>query len=64
MNALEREKPHYRVREVAAHFDVTASFLYKQIAAGDIKAVHIGNTIRIPATEVRRLESTDEPATQ
>ncbi len=43
------------VREVAAILRIGRNQAYERIAAGQIPAVRIGRTIRVPAAAIRRL---------
>jgi excisionase family DNA binding protein len=46
---------HYmRVRDYAERFNLSESAIYKKIERGEIKAIRIGKTVRIPSSEVER----------
>jgi excisionase family DNA binding protein len=46
------------VREVAKRLKVSRSLVYQMIRRGEIKSVHLGRSVRIPAEELARLLST------
>jgi len=46
---------HYlRVRDYAARFNLSESAVYKKIERGEIQAIRIGKTVRIPSSEMDR----------
>ena len=46
---------HYmRVRDYAERFNLSESAVYKKIERGEIKAIRIGKTVRIPSSEMER----------
>jgi excisionase family DNA binding protein len=52
---MGRMDEHYiRVRAYAERFDLDESTVYKKIERGEIKAIRIGKTIRIPSSELER----------
>ncbi len=51
------EKRYYRVDELAAYFRVSNRTIYRLIEMGDLGAIRIRDCIRIPAEEIRELES-------
>lgn len=52
---MGRLEEHYlKVRDYAERFDLDESTVYKKIKNGEIKAIHIGKTIRIPSSELER----------
>lgn len=55
MSMSSRMDEHYiRVRTFAERFDLSESAVYKKIERGEIKAIRIGKTIRIPSPEMER----------
>jgi excisionase family DNA binding protein len=52
---MSRVDEHYvRVRAYAERFDLSESAVYKKIDRGEIKAIRIGKTVRIPSSEMER----------
>jgi excisionase family DNA binding protein len=52
---MSRIDEHYvRVRTFAERFDLSESAVYKKIERGEIRAIRIGKTIRIPSPEMER----------
>jgi len=52
---MARVDEHYlRVRDYAERFSLSESAVYKKIERGEIKAIRIGKTVRIPTSEVER----------
>jgi excisionase family DNA binding protein len=45
----------YRVGTAAQRLDISRSQLYKLLGRGDIRAVKVGNSIRIPVSEMERI---------
>ena len=46
---------HYmRVREYAERFSLSESAVYKKIERGEIRAIRIGKSVRIPSSEMER----------
>ncbi len=45
----------YRVNEFASTLGVSRAHVYNLISRGEIRAVKIGNSTRVPATELQRL---------
>lgn len=48
----------YKVQEAAGILKLSRSGLYRLLQYGDVKAVRLGRSIRIPATELTRLSQT------
>lgn len=48
----------YRVEEAAGILKISKSGLYRLLQCGDVKAVRLGRSIRIPTTELTRLSQT------
>jgi excisionase family DNA binding protein len=40
------------VREAASRLSVSRATLYKLMSTGDLRAIHIGRSVRLPAGEV------------
>lgn len=52
---MARVDDHYlRVRDYAVRFNLSESAVYKKIERGEIKAIRIGKTVRIPSAEMDR----------
>jgi excisionase family DNA binding protein len=52
---MARVDDHYlRVRDYAERFNLSESAVYKKIERGEIKAIRIGKTVRIPSSEIDR----------
>ncbi|MCW3067272.1 MAG: hypothetical protein JWN32_4444 [Solirubrobacterales bacterium] len=52
---MSRVDEHFvRVRDYAARFDLSESAVYKKIDRGEIGAIRIGKTVRIPSSEMER----------
>ena len=52
---MSRMDEHYmRVRAFAERFDLSESAVYKKIERGEIFAIRIGKTVRIPSSEMER----------
>jgi len=52
---MDRIDEHYlRVREYAQRFNLSESAVYKKIERGEIRAIRIGKTVRIPSSEMER----------
>jgi excisionase family DNA binding protein len=47
----------YRVKAVAERYDVSPATIYRAIQAGDLEALKIGNTLRVPEWSLRIFES-------
>ena len=46
---------HYlRVRDYAERFSLSESAVYKKIERGEIRAIRVGRTVRIPSSEMER----------
>ena len=57
---MKRSEPQFRtVRETAKVLRLGLSTAYKAIAAGDIKAIRIGGSLRVPDGEIDRLQRGD-----
>lgn len=55
VSLMSRMDEHYiRVRVFAERFDLSESAVYKKIERGEIKAIRIGKTVRIPSSELER----------
>jgi excisionase family DNA binding protein len=53
--AMARLDDHYlRVRDYAERFNLSESAVYKKIERGEIEAIRIGKTVRIPSSEMER----------
>lgn len=52
----------YRVNETAATLGVCKAHIYNLITRGELRAVKIGNSTRIPASELLRLLGESEAA--
>jgi excisionase family DNA binding protein len=53
--AMSTVGEHYlRVRDYAARFNLSESAVYKKIERGEINAIRIGKTVRIPSSEMDR----------
>jgi excisionase family DNA binding protein len=53
--AMASVDQHYlRVRDYAERFNLSESAVYKKIERGEIKAIRIGKTVRIPSSEMER----------
>ena len=52
----------YRVAEAAATLGVCKAHIYNLITRGELRAVKIGNSTRIPASELLRLCGESEAA--
>jgi len=52
------EKAHYKVKEVAAYFDIEEKLLYRWIDEGVVYAINVAGkrTKRIPKAEVERMK--------
>ena len=50
--AIER---HYSVNRLARLFDLSPDFWRKKVASGEISAVKVGRSLRVPESEVRRV---------
>jgi hypothetical protein len=48
-------KNHYRPAEIAEHFRYCRSFIYQLIRLGEVEAVKIHGTLRIPRSEACRV---------
>lgn len=53
---VEGTPRYYRVKAVAEMFDVSPSTVYRAIEAGELDAVRIGGSLRIPARAVAAFE--------
>lgn len=42
----------YRVKDVARHFDVPVSAIYRAIGSGRLGALKLGTTVRVPGASV------------
>ncbi len=51
----------YRVKEVAGHFNVSVSTIYRAIASGQLGAVKLGTAVRVPGAALLLVDR--EPAT-
>lgn len=52
---MSRVEEHYlRVRDYAERFSLSESAVYKKIERGEIRAIRIGKTVRIPSSEMER----------
>jgi excisionase family DNA binding protein len=52
---MSRVDEHYlRVRDYAERFSLSESAVYKKIDRGEIRAIRIGKTVRIPSSEMER----------
>jgi excisionase family DNA binding protein len=52
---MARVDDHYlRVRDYAERFNLSESAVYEKIERGEIKAIRIGKTVRIPSAEMDR----------
>jgi excisionase family DNA binding protein len=52
---MSRVDEHYlRVRDYAERFSLSESAVYKKIERGEIRAIRIGKTVRIPSSEIER----------
>ena len=52
---MSRVEEHYlRVRDYAERFNLSESAVYKKIERGEIGAIRIGKTVRIPSSEIER----------
>jgi excisionase family DNA binding protein len=52
---MSRVEEHYmRVRDYAKRFSLSESAVYKKIDRGEIRAIRIGKTVRIPSSEMER----------
>jgi excisionase family DNA binding protein len=52
---MDRIDEHYmRVRDYAQRFNLSESAVYKKIDRGEIRAIRIGKTVRIPSSEMER----------
>jgi excisionase family DNA binding protein len=49
-------KRYYRVDEVARYFSVSYQTIYRLIDMGDLKAIRLRGSIRVPAQELRAFE--------
>ena len=49
-------KRYYRVDEVARYFSVCEQTIYRLIDVGDLKAIRLRGSIRVPAEELRAFE--------
>lgn len=49
-------KRYYRVDEVARYFSVCEQTVYRLIDVGDLKAIRLRGSIRVPAEELRQFE--------
>ena len=55
LNFMSRVDEHYlRVRDYAERFSLSESAVYKKIDRGEIRAIRIGKTVRIPSSEMER----------
>jgi excisionase family DNA binding protein len=54
----EQGTQFYRVKAVAERYDVSPATIYRAIQAGELDAIKIGNTVRIPAHALRAFEET------
>jgi excisionase family DNA binding protein len=53
--SMARVDEHYlRVRDYAERFNLDESTVYKKIDRGEIRAIRIGRTVRIPSSEMDR----------
>lgn len=50
---------HMSVKDVADRWGCNRAAIYRQIHAGHLAALHIGQTIRIAISEVERFETTN-----
>lgn len=48
---------YYTVKEISDLFRVSSNTIRRQIAHGTIQAVRVGDSMRVPASEVERLQS-------
>lgn len=48
---------YVRVKTVAARFDVSPSTIYRAIESGELAAIKIGGSLRIPADAVEAFEA-------
>ncbi len=46
---------HYSIKTLARIFDTSKDFWRKKVALGEIKAVKVGRSVRIPEKEVLKL---------
>jgi excisionase family DNA binding protein len=55
LSVMTRLDEHYlRVRDYAERFSLSESAVYKKIDRGEINAIRIGKTVRIPSSEIDR----------
>ena len=50
-------RKYYSPAEVAAYFGVSTRTVYRLVKRGEVRAVRIGESVRIPRGEVLRYES-------
>lgn len=48
---------YFRVKAVAERFDVSPSTIYRAIETGELAAVKIGGSLRVPAEAVHAFET-------
>ena len=54
MSLLAPDVDLLRVKEVAALFRVSTMTIFRLVDSGELKAIRVGNSIRIPRAEVER----------
>lgn len=55
-------RPPFSVRSLAERWDCSEAMIRKLIKAGDLQCFTIGTLIRIPMTEVERIECNGHPS--
>ena len=55
--AMCPNKTYFRVDEIADYFSLSKRTVYRLIESRKLKSVRIGNSLRIPASEILRHEN-------
>jgi excisionase family DNA binding protein len=56
MDNQAKKKPFYTLAELMERWQVSRSTVYREIARGRLKCIHIGSQIRFPAKAVAKYE--------
>lgn len=53
---MSEQEKYWKVKEFARHFRISNMSAYRMVNAGEVKSIKLGQSIRIPQSEVDRLE--------
>lgn len=54
---LPKDTEYFTVAEVASHLRISRMSVYRYVKSGELASVRLGASVRIPASEITRLET-------